>query len=304
MRYRVSDLSGIGYEGNIVTSPRILISTPTNGQAPQVYEQALAYSVAMNGNCVQIVHVSRDAQQKRAMEHCGGQSLGDLSNVYVNDRSYFSRTPSIMGIHIMNVEFALRKGIAFDYVYLHTASDLPFRRDLDKHIAGHDLGLAPSRIVDTSKETGWNPAVADHRAINELVSFFGPGAAIYTIRSEGFFCRRDLFFEIMSYAMIHVPFERESIWRGNYPYEEYVLPTVVEHVLAGRNLRRTRHAVITTTSDQSFGLATRERLSERHIGLLDASGADIYAFKFAPAEIDSPVRKWVREQLGYALTRD
>ncbi|WP_143011942.1 hypothetical protein [Sphingomonas sp. YR710] len=280
---------------------KILISIPTNGNPAQIYDQVAAYNAAMAGNCTHIVHVSRDAAQSGAMAESGALRLSSFENVLLNDRHYFSRTPSILGIHVMNVEFAVRLGIAFDYVYLHTASDLPFRRNLDVHIAQHDFGMGPSRRVDATKQNGWNPAVADHRDIHVLTSYFGADAPIYTTRTEGFFARRDLFFEVMWYAKVHVPFERENIWRGNYPFEEFLLPTVVEHVLGKRNLRRTRHAVHTTTSDRSFALKTREPVSERHISLLDGLDRAIFAFKFAPTDLASPVRVWVRRRLGYEL---
>ncbi|SDD88269.1 hypothetical protein SAMN05444678_1307 [Sphingomonas sp. YR710] len=284
-----------------MATAKILISVPTNGNPAQIYEQIAAYNAAMSGNCTHVVHVSRDAAQSGAMAESGALRLSSFENVLLNDRHYFSRTPSILGIHVMNVEFAVRRGIAFDYVYLHTASDLPFRRGLNVHIAQHDFGMGPSRRVDTTKQNGWNPAVADHRDIHALTSFFGPDAAIYTTRTEGFFARRDLFFEVMWYAKVHVPFERENIWRGNYPFEEYLLPTVVEHVLGKRDLRRTRHAVVTTTSDRSFGLKTREPVNEQHIPILEKLDPAIFAFKFVPTDLTSPVRAWVRAQLGYGL---
>jgi hypothetical protein len=290
-----------GYdEVGLVVAPKILVSVPVNGSPQQIYEQTVAYTAAMNGNCHHVIHVSRDAVQKGAMDK-GHPRVGDLPNVTLNDRHYFSKTPSILGIHVMNMEFALRRGLDFDYVYLHTASDLPYRPNLDQHIAAHDFGMAPSRTVDVTKTSGWTPAVVDHRPIRELVSFFGVDAPIYTTRTEGFFCRRELFFEIMWYAKVHIPFERENIWRGSYPYEEYVLPTVVEHILGPRDLKRTRHAVLTTTSDSRFSLGTRERVTEQEIPILESLESSVFAFKFAPNEMDSPVRQWIRGQLGYEV---
>ncbi len=81
-------------------------------------------------------------------------------------------------------------------------------------------------------------------------------------------------------AMIHVPFERNTQWRGNYPYEEYVLPTVVENLYGDRSLKRTSHAVYTTTSDSKFGLGNRQDMTADKIPLLESLPADIFAFKF------------------------
>lgn len=274
---------------------RILISTPTNGNPALIRDQVLAYNSAIDSECVHIIHVSRDAKQKGVMQSFDATRIG---NVLINDHSYFSRTPSILGIHILNVEFALRSGIDFSHIYLHTASDLPFRRGLGSHIFSYDFGMSSARTVDLRKTAGWTPAVADHRPIQDLASMFD--GTIYTTRTEGFFCSRDLFFEIMWYAKLFVNFDRENIWRGNYPYEEYLLPTVVEHLLGPRKLRRTRNSVITTTSHSEFNLNSRERINVEHIPILQNTEKGVFAFKFAPDDIDSPVRKWVRNELGYS----
>lgn len=274
----------------------ILISVPTNGHPERVYEQITAYNQAMGGDCLHVVHVSRDAVQKGLMQI--GPDISGIENVLINDRSYYSRTPSILGVHLMNVEFALRRGLTFDHVYLHTASDLPYRPNLNVQVRAFDIGLGPTKRVDLNRNTGWFPAVADHLAIRNLVAHFGPNSDIFTTRSEGFFCRRDIFFEIMWFAMTHIRFDTEELWRGNYPYEEYVLPTVVEHLFPDAS--RTRHAVATTTSMSEFGLPARAPVTADHIPMLEALPPEVFAFKFAP-DMDSPVRHWVRSRLGYSM---
>lgn len=235
--------------------------------------------------------------QKGLMQ--AGRDIGRIGNILINDRSYYSRTPSILGVHLMNVEFALRRGLQFDHVYLHTASDLPFRPNLDVQVRAFDIGLGPTKRADLSRNSGWFPAVADHQAIRNLVARFGSDAPIFSSRSEGFFCRRDIFFEVMWFAMAHVPFDTETLWRGNYPYEEYLLPTVVEHLFP--NVSRTRHAVATATSMPEFGLPARSPVTADHIPILEALPLEVFAFKFAPAEMESPVRHWVRSQLEYSM---
>ncbi|HEY8614461.1 MAG TPA: hypothetical protein VIL69_24635 [Roseomonas sp.] len=274
----------------------ILISGIINTQPDLILDQITLYNATMGGvgACCHILHVNADAVRKGLLAE-----LKLPANAFINPLHMHTKQPTFLGCHVANILFAARGGLPFTHVYLHTDSDLPYRPGLGEHIRAHDLGLKKPNIFDPDKSISmWaQPVGADARLRNFV--YANGGGVIYQSRYEGMFATRELMNEIMLQMATVWPFD-ENHWRGDYPYEEFALPTIVENIVRHRNLRRSRHAVMTAPSHGQYGLGSRMPLLAEHIPLLKKEPPDVFSAKFAPSEIDSPVRVFARTALGLA----
>ncbi|MBP0447125.1 hypothetical protein J8J14_20315 [Roseomonas sp. SSH11] len=272
----------------------ILISGIVHRKPELIREQILLYNAAMGGEaaCHHILHVSADGVREGLL-----QKLDLPHNVTINPTHLHTRRPTFLACHVSNLLHAMRAGMAHTHVYLHTESDIPYRHGLGAQIRAHDLGLAEPAVFrpDKARSTWAEPVAADWR-LRRFVETAGDGN-IYTSRYEGMFAARALMTEILAQMMAAWPMD-EHHWRGDYPYEEFGLPTVTAAVVRNRAIRRTRHAVLTTSSSRAYGLKDREMLRADSIALLQAEPPEIFSAKFAPHDLNSPVRAFARRSLG------
>jgi hypothetical protein len=272
----------------------ILVSGIVQQQPDLILDQIELYNAAMGGEdrCHHILHVNADAVRKGLLEE-----LVLPRNVTINPTHLHTRRPTFLGCHVVNLLHAIRQGMSYSHVYLHTDSDLPYRKGLGEHVLGHDFGLAKPGTFDLAQSRSiWaKPLEADLR-LRDFVARIG-GGVIYTTRYEGMFATRGIMQEILMQMMAVWPFD-ENQWRGDYPYEEFALPTVAMAVIRNRDLRRTRHAVITGPSEARYKLGVRKELHEGSIPLLQSEPGDVFSAKFAPAALNSPVRQFARASLG------
>jgi hypothetical protein len=272
----------------------ILVSGIVHRKPELIREQVLLYNAAMGGEaaCHHLLHVNAEAVREGLLE-----ALDLPANVTVNPTHLHSRRPTFLACHVLNLLHAMRAGLEYGHVYLHTESDIPYRPGLGAQIRAHDLGFGRPAVFDPGRSRGaWAGPVAEDWRLRRFADRFGDGR-IYTSRYEGFFATRGLMTEIFAQMMAAWPMD-ENHWRGDYPYEEYALPTVTEAVVANRALRRTRHAVLTTCSSRAYGLADREAVRPESIPLLEAEPPEIFATKFVPHDLRSPVRIFARRALG------
>ncbi|MCR0982151.1 hypothetical protein [Roseomonas populi] len=272
----------------------ILVSSIFHRKPELIRDQLLLYNAAMGGEgaCHHILHLNRESVRHGILD-----GLGLPPNATVNPVHLETHRPTFLGCHVLNLLHAMREGFGHTHVYLHTESDIPYRPGLGEHIRAHDLGLAEPRPVKLAgSKSAWAEPVANDLRLRAFVERIGDGR-ILTTRYEGMFATRALMTEILFQMMAAWPFD-EHHWRGDYPYEEFALPTVVEAVVRNRTLRRTRHAVMTASSARRYELADRAMLRPEHIPLLEREGPEIFCAKFAPGELHSPVRAWARRCLG------
>ncbi|MFH5924502.1 hypothetical protein [Roseomonas xinghualingensis] len=272
----------------------ILVSGIVHQRPDLILDQVQLYNAAMGGEdcCHHILHVNAEAVRKGLLKQ-----LMLPPNVTINPTHLHTRHPTFMGCHIVNILHAIRAGLPYSHIYLHTDSDIPYRRGLGEHVLAHDFGLAePIAVTLGQSQSMWAVPVSDDVRLREFVAGKGDGK-IYNTRYEGMFATRGIMHEILMQMMAVWPFD-ENHWRGDYPYEEFALPTVAMAVIRNRVLRRTRHAVVTGPSSTRYKLGSREELNESSIPLLETEPGNVFAAKFAPAALDSPVRKFARAALG------
>ena len=272
----------------------ILVSSIFHRKPELIRDQLLLYNAALGGEaaCHHIIHLNRESVRHGILD-----GLVLPANATVNPVHLETHRPTFLGCHVLNLLRAMREGLGHTHVYLHTESDIPYRPGLGEHIRAHDLGLAEPRPVKLIRSTSaWAEPVANDLRLRAFVERIGDGR-ILTSRYEGMFATRALMTEIIFQMMAVWPFD-ENHWRGDYPYEEFALPTVVEAVVRNRVLRRTRHAVMTASSSRRYELADRAMLRAEHIPLLEREGPEIFCAKFAPGDLHSPVRAWARRVLG------
>jgi hypothetical protein len=272
----------------------ILVSGIVHRKPELIRDQVVLYNAAMGGEgaCRHVLHVNAGAVREGILE-----GIGLPGNVTINPTHLHTRRPTFLACHVLNLLHALGAGPRPSHVYLHTDSDLPYRPGLGDHIRAHDLGLAAPKAFDPStNRSNWAGPVGEDRRLRDFADRYGEGR-IHTSRTEGMFATRDIMVEIFAQMMAVWPMD-ENHWRGDYPYEEFALPTVAVHLLRHRDLRRTRHAVLATSSSRAYGLGDREPLTAASIPLLEAEPAEIFAAKYAPTDLSSPVRAFARQALG------
>ncbi|WP_458096103.1 hypothetical protein [Roseomonas sp. WA12] len=272
----------------------ILVSGIVHRHPELIRDQVQLYNAALGGAgaCWHLLHISQEAVRGGLLEQ-----LDLPENVTINPTHVLTKRPTFLACHLLNLLFAMREGWVHSHVLLHTDSDLPYRPGLGEHIRAYDLGLAIPRPFKPEKSgSAWAEAVGADLRLRGFAERVGDGR-ILTTRYEGMFATRALMTEIFAQMLAAWPFD-EYAWRGDYPYEEFALPTVVEAVVRNRSVSRTRHVVMTASSSREYELADRQPLKARHISLLEREPPEIFSAKFAPADLRSPVRAFARQELG------
>lgn len=285
-----------------------LVCTLAHRDPHLFYEQTLAYNRMLDDDCIHIVNIN--LARSKAFFHRAealGISFDDFDNLIFVDRFRTLRPPLALGILALNFEYALRRGIRADYVILHTSSDLPYRTGLKAHMAQYDIGQASPELQ--GEDYTWfqpvrnDPAMSAFRETLSLQIDTDP-SKVFARRFEGSFFRWPLMQEIFFALAFHFGFDSIYHWSREYPMEEHALPMMAQFLVERDRLRQTRHFVFTVLNDPRFpGIVKREPPKPEHLPTLLTFEPEIFSFKFAPTDPQSPVRDWAFEQLGLPLER-
>ncbi|MBU8538432.1 hypothetical protein [Falsiroseomonas tokyonensis] len=292
----------------------ILCSVCAHARPVELYEQFLNYNAAVEAPLLHMAHISRDTQAEFAAEaDRSGVDFRSLPNVHFNSSAYSSGTgviSSLLGFHYANVIEAIRLGLSFDYVLIHTSSDLFFRRLPASYIESRDIGC-PWR-EHLYKEDPYYERATNDTHFFELCQLIVPDRRLRKGRVEGAFFRRDIFLELMALMLKCESFDATRPWFKNYPFEEIAVPTLVAGYMAKRQLRLARN-LVQTTDGNFFETVTgrkkawREAMTAQEFAALPAllkarnTAEEVFGVKFVERSQQDPVRLQIRQALGYEV---
>lgn len=255
--------------------------------------------------------------------HINSQFFGDVTDVYrlaetnervlINDQRTKIAWSDLIQAHNSNFHF-LKKKIPDNYSHfcIHASNDMFLLPGTENYVRQHDCGVSK---IETYDNMPWTP---QHRSVHdtqlkEILNDINQ-TEIYGSQPEGTFYSRDLFAEIVK--IIERRFDRSKIkpyFTKNdndhnntiYAREEIYYPTIA-HKLCGKVASPYLYSEVMFCQSLSTQIIdnvlnrtlppeylTESRLSKTTIPLYDSE--HLYAVKRVPRDIQSPVRKYVRE---------
>ncbi|MGX9963282.1 hypothetical protein ACVFYP_08155 [Roseomonas sp. F4] len=292
----------------------VLCSVCAHTRPVELFEQFLNYNTAFEAKLHHVAHISRDGYQDFFRDaESRGVDFAAIPNVHFNTTSYGSGTgviSSLLGFHYANVIEAIRLGLEFDYVLIHTSSDLFFRTLPASYIESYDLGCLHKEHL--YKEDPYFEKASQDTNFVRLAQTIVPDGKLRKSRVEAAFFRKSIFLELMALMLKFEAFDTERPWFKTYPFEEIAVPTLVAGYVAKRKLRLTRNLVVTTDGAFFEAVSGRKKqwrepmtLEEFHQlpqALEARRVADQYfSVKFVAQDQNDPVRQEIRRKLGYEV---
>ncbi|WP_424135843.1 hypothetical protein [Roseomonas chloroacetimidivorans] len=268
-----------------------LVVSNAHDAPDHLLEQAANYHWAFRGNLVQLVNINANTQERFWKEAQRDQvDFTSVPSLRFLPEPIGTEWGRIFHAFLGGIGFALRSGIAFDYVYFHTASDLLLKQGIDAYLPNYDLGFGKSHAMKQDMSASqasisdfWSDAVTGNPRYMRFIRSLGQDAS-YKARAEGCFFSRQVFFEMIFPLMLTTSCEDLASMPQPYPHEEFELASLVEAYCRGRQVRRCPNVVVTakresqlaTTEDIDAIIATPDRWGIKRFPIGQNDGTRLY----------------------------
>ncbi|WP_207537705.1 hypothetical protein [Sabulicella rubraurantiaca] len=280
----------------------ILVISNWHERPDLLLQQVENYNIAFDGDLIHYVNISANfAESFERSRVRAGIDFAKIGNLHFLDPAVPTKWGKVAHAYFQAVLKALADGRRFDYVYFHTPADLIIKRGVAHHIRNYDFGLGKSwrmqatfetrdgqEFIDTETTPAFRDAIRADPTLAPMLRTLGMDS-LYKSRSEGCFFRTDLFFEIMYPLLAHKSLVDMRDMEMVYPIEEYLIAVCVEFFCKERKLRRARHVVLTSKTQNQ--IATEAEMQDV------LADPQLFGIKrFAPA-LDDPLRAHARQLL-------
>ncbi|MCW8086203.1 hypothetical protein [Sabulicella glaciei] len=285
----------------------ILVVSNWHERPDLLLDQVENYNIAFDGDVLHYVNINAGcAASFEESRSQAGIDLAGIGNLHFLNPAIPTQWGKVAHAYFQAVLAAMADGRRFDYVYFHTSSDLLIKPGIARHIRDHDLGLGKPWKTPATFETRDGQEFIDAETTPEFYDAIRADPllapmlramrmdSLHKSRAEGCFFRADLFFELVYPLLAHRSLADMRDMAAIYPIEEYAFSICVEFLCGKRTLRRAKHVIATSETEEQ--IATEEEMQQV------LADPQLFGIKRFLPSLDDPLRVRARQLVAQGRT--